>query len=320
MRDGTDAVREIPADDDATLTGFARERGDVEELATREHDGGEHGELDVRGGEGLEDIVEPEHAPVARGDEAQVLGGIQTAETQVGVERVGIGGEVEGVAENHGAGSGARSVRSVGVVTRATGWKACPTGRIQRREQLVEIGGGLAGETNLVGCGTEERGDFFRDGFGEREPRGRGGRPALDAEGAPLGNDAGEVSFSSAREEAEGVAVEIDFPGWEEKFRAKASERIGGVERGGVGKHGDEARADGAVGAKEKMRRRPHRKKCHGLRDTWFLTGWAGVRRRRRRVLSRSGHGRVNISRRNERAIDGRSRRSPRSKFYEMSP
>ena len=261
---------------------------------------------------------------------AQVLGGIETAEAQVGVERVGIGGEVEGVAENHGAGSGARSVRSVGVVTRATGWKACATGSIQRREKLVEIGGGLAGETDLVGRGTEKRGDFFRDGFGECEPGGRGGRPAVDAQRAPLGDDAGEVSFGSAREEAEGVAVEIDFSGWEEKFRAKASERIGGVERGGVGKHGverggvgkhgAEAHAEDAVGAKEKMRQRRHGKKCHGFRDTCFLSGRAGVMRLRRRDLSRPGHGRVKILRRNQRAVDERSRRSPRWKLYEMLP
>ena len=99
-----------------------------------------------------------------------MLGGIQPTETQVGLERVGIGGEVEGVAENHGAGSVVRSVRSVFVVTRATGWKAGATGSIQRREKLVEIGGGLAGETDLVGRGTEKRGDFPGDGFGEREP------------------------------------------------------------------------------------------------------------------------------------------------------
>ena len=145
----------------------------------------------------------------------------------------------------------------------------------------MEIGGGLAGETDLVGRGTEERGDFSCDGFGEREPpfdrlRAGGGRPAVDTERAPLGDDAGEVSFRSAREETERVAIEIDLPGWEEKFRAKASERIGGVERGGGGKHGAEAHAEDAVGAKEKCGDGTT-KKCHGLRDTWFLTEWVGV-------------------------------------------
>ena len=102
----------------------------------------------------------------------------------------------------------------------------------------MEIGGGLAGEAEFVGCGAKERGEFFRDRLGERKPRGRGLGPAVVAEGAPLGDDAGEVGLGAAREEAEGIAVEVDFSGREEKLGAEAGERIGGVERGGVGGHG----------------------------------------------------------------------------------
>ena len=117
---------------------------------------------------------------------------------------------------------------------------------------MVEIVCGLAGEAELVGCGAQERGQFFGDGFGEGEPRGRGFGPTVDAERAPFGDHAGEVRFGAAREEAEGVAVEVDFSGREEKFGAEAGERIGGVERGGVGKHGAEAQAEQAGSAKEK--------------------------------------------------------------------
>lgn len=101
----------------------------------------------------------------------------------------------------------------------------------------MEIGGGLAGEADLVGGGAEERGDFFGDGLGEGEPRRRGFGPAVDAERAPLGDDAGEVRFGAAREETERVAVEVDFSGGQKKFRAETGEGISAVEFCGVGGH-----------------------------------------------------------------------------------
>ena len=128
VRHGTDAVRKIPADEEAALAGFAGERGDVEELAAGEDDGWEDDELDVGGGEGLENIVEAENAAVAGWDEAEMGGGIEAAEAQVGLERVGVGGEIEGVAEDDEAGRTVARVswpvvmRMVGRETRATGF------------------------------------------------------------------------------------------------------------------------------------------------------------------------------------------------------
>ena len=63
------------------------------------------------------------------------------------------------------------------------------------------------------------------------------------------------MGFRAAGEEPEGVAVEIDFSGREEKFGAETAERIGGVEGGGFSEHGTEAHAEGVESAKEKMDR-----------------------------------------------------------------
>lgn len=228
-----------------------------------------------------------------------MLGGIEAAEAEVGLERVGIGSEVEGVAEDDGAFR--RRWREARVSGRTGGREACVTGeveaagRVECGEELVEIGGGLGSEAEFVGGGAEERGEFFRYRFGEREPRGRGGGPAVDAEGAPLFDDAGKMGFGAAREEAERVAVEVDFPGWEEKFIAEAGEGIGGVERGGIvggGGHAEEVHAAGEQGAKEKSERRVGDRVIFGELTSRETRGTA-ENGRAEGLMSRGGDGRV---------------------------
>ena len=106
-------------------------------------------------------------------------GGIETALGEVAFQRVEIGGEIEFVGHE------------------AAAWRG---GVEERGEQLVEVTRGRAGDGDLVGRGAEQWRELGGEGFAERNPRRVSLGPAIDAEGAPLGGHAGEVSLGAAGE------------------------------------------------------------------------------------------------------------------------
>ena len=88
-----------------------------------------------------EQIVEPQRAAVARGDEPEVSRRVEATEAEVRLKRVVVGGKIEGVAEDDAA---------------------CRMRRLEQRgEKLVEIRRGLAGDADFPGCSAEQRGEFF---------------------------------------------------------------------------------------------------------------------------------------------------------------
>ena len=172
--------------------------------------------MDVGRGEGGEDIGGGEGEAVAGRDAAEVGGGREVALAKVAGESVAVGRKVKGVAEDDAAGR-------VGGVE-------------EGGEELVEVGGGLAGEREIGGGDAEERGEGGGGVFGVGEPGGGAFEPAVDAEGGPFGDDAKKGVLRGLAEEAEGITIEVDAAGREEELSAEGGP--GGVSGGGEGGHG----------------------------------------------------------------------------------